>query len=53
MPTTFLALLLATLGTGVHQVEGVMIKKYNERHSGGEFAFNALMSLFAMLFFFF
>lgn len=52
MPTTFLALLLATLGTGVHQVEGVMIKKYNERHSGGEFAFNALMSLFAMLFFF-
>ena len=50
--TTFFALLLATLGTGVHQVEGVMIKKYNERHSGGGFIFNALISLFAMLFFF-
>ena len=52
MPTTLFALLLAALGTGVHQVEGVMIKKYNEKHSGGGFIFNALISLFAMLFFF-
>ena len=52
MTTTIIALLLATVGTGVHQVEGVMIKKYNEKHIGGGFIFNALISLFAMLFFF-
>ena len=34
MTTTIIALLLATVSTGVHQVEGVMIKKYNEKHSG-------------------
>ena len=52
MTATIFALLLTTLGTGVHQVEGVMIKKYNEKHSGGGLIFNALISLFAMLFFF-
>lgn len=52
MTTTLFALFLTTLGTGVHQIEGVMIKKYNEKHSGGGFIFNALISLFAMIFFF-
>ena len=51
MPTTVIALLLATLSTGIHQVEGVMIKKYNSKHSKGGFIFTALISLFAMLFF--
>ena len=52
MPTTVIALLLAALGTGIHQVEGVMIKKYNSKHQKGGFIFTALISLFAMLFFF-
>lgn len=52
MPTTVIALLLATLGTGIHQVEGIMIKKYNSKHQKGGFIFTALISLFAMLFFF-
>ena len=52
MSTTVIALLLATLGTGIHQVEGVMIKKYNSKHNKGGFIFTALISLFAMLFFF-
>ena len=52
MSTTVIALLLATLGTGIHQVEGIMIKKYNSKHSKGGFIFTALISLFAMLFFF-
>ena len=52
MPTTIIALLLATLSTGIHQVEGVMIKKYNSKHQKGGFIFTALISLFAMLFFF-
>ena len=52
MSTTVIALLLATLSTGIHQVEGVMIKKYNGKHNKGGFIFTALISLFAMLFFF-
>ena len=51
MPTTILALLLATLGTAIHQVEGVMIKQYNKNHGSGGFFFTALISLFAMIFF--
>ena len=52
MSTTVIALLLAALGTGIHQIEGVMIKKYNGKHNKGGFIFTALISLFAMLFFF-
>ena len=51
MPITILALLLATLGTAIHQIEGIMIKQYNKNHSTGGFFFTALISLFAMLFF--
>ena len=51
MPTTVIALLLATLGTSIHQIEGIMIKKYNGKHKKGGFIFTALISLFAMLFF--
>lgn len=52
MPSTIFALFLATLSIGVHQVEGVMIKKYNSKHDRGGFIFTALISLFAMVFFF-
>ena len=51
MPITISALLLATLGTAIHQVEGVMIKQYNKNHGTGGFFFTALISLFAMIFF--
>ena len=51
MPTTILALLLATLGTAIHQIEGIMIKQYNKKHGTGGFFFTALISLFAMIFF--
>lgn len=52
MTTTLIALLLAVLSTGIHQIEGVMIKKYNSKHKQGGFIFTSLISLFAMLFFF-
>jgi drug/metabolite transporter (DMT)-like permease len=51
MLTPILAILLATLGNGIHQIEGIMIKKYNSKHSKGGFIFTAILSLFAMLFF--
>lgn len=52
MPTTVIALILAVVSTGIHQFEGVAIKKYNSKHNKGGFIFTALISLFAMLFFF-
>ena len=51
MPITISALLLATLGTAIHQVEGVMIKQYNKKYGTGGFFFTALIALFAMAFF--
>ncbi len=51
MSTPVLALLLIALGTGVHQLEGVMTRKYNEKNAQGGFLFTAMVSLFAMLFF--
>lgn len=35
----------------VHQIEGVLIKKYDAKHAKGGFIFTAIVSLFAMLFF--
>ena len=32
MPITISALLLATLGIAIHQIEGIMIKQYNKKH---------------------
>ena len=52
MKDTLIALLLIVASTAIHQVEGVAIKKYNARHAVGGFIFTALVSLFAMLFFF-
>ena len=51
MTNTVIALLLCTLGLSIHQIEGIMIKKYNSKHSKGGFIFTAILSLFAMLFF--
>ncbi len=50
MPTTLLALFLIVISTGVHQLEGVTTRKYNEKNAQGGFLFTALVSLFAMLF---
>ncbi len=52
MGNTLTALLLIVGSTAVHQIEGVAIKKYNSKHKVGGFLFTALISLFAMLFFF-
>ncbi len=49
---TVIALLLIVGSTAVHQIEGIAIKKYNAKHEVGGFIFTALISLFAMLFFF-
>lgn len=51
MAPTVLAMILAVLGTGVHQIEGIMIKKYNSKHKDGGFIFVAMLSFFSMLFF--
>lgn len=52
MPTMILSMLLSAVSSGVHQVEAIMIKKYNAKHKDGGFIFTALISLFAMIFFF-
>lgn len=51
MAPTILAMFLAVLGTGVHQIEGIMIKKYNGKYKDGGFIFVSLVSFFSMLFF--
>lgn len=51
MSTPVLALCLIVLSTGVHQLEGVMTRKYNEKNKQVGFLFTAMVSLFAMLFF--
>ncbi len=47
----FLFIILTVLSSGVHLVEGVLIKKYNQKHSKGGFIFTGIVSLFSMLFF--
>jgi drug/metabolite transporter (DMT)-like permease len=47
-----LSMLWSALSSGIHQVEAIAIKKYNNKHSDGGFIFTALVSLFAMVFFF-
>ena len=46
-----MALLLILFGVCTSLAEGVLIKKYNSRHTEGGFFFTGLISLFAMLFF--
>ncbi len=46
-----LILLLSFLSSAANLVEGVLIKKYNEKHDKGGFIFTAIVSLFSMLFF--
>ena len=46
-----IVMLLAVLSSSVHLIEGVLIKKYNEKHDKGGFIFTAIVSLFSMLFF--
>lgn len=46
-----IVMLLAVLSSSLNLVEGVLIKKYNEKHDKGGFIFTAIVSLFSMLFF--
>jgi len=46
-----LVLLLSLLSSSVHLIEGILIKKYNEKHNKGGFFFTGIVSLFSMLFF--
>lgn len=43
--------LLIAVETVTGLLEGILIKKYNEKHSDGGFVFTALLSFFSMLFF--
>lgn len=47
-----LSMAWSALSSSINQVEAVMIKKYNAKYSQGGFVFTALISLFAMVFFF-
>lgn len=47
-----LSMLWSALSSGIHQIEAVAIKKYNNKHNDGGFIFTAFVSLFAMVFFF-
>ena len=47
-----LSMAWSALSSGINQVESVMIKKYNAKYTQGGFIFTALISLFAMVFFF-
>ena len=40
MPTMILSMLLSAVSSGVHQVEAIMIKKYNAKHKDGGFIFS-------------
>ena len=44
-------ILLILISTAASLVEGVVIKKYNTKHTGGDFLFTGIVSLFSMLFF--
>lgn len=44
-------ILLILTSTAASLVEGVVIKKYNTKHTGGGFLFTGIVSLFSMLFF--
>ena len=44
--------LLIILKTAANISEGVLIKKYNEKHSAGGMFFTGILSLFALIFFF-
>ena len=46
-----LAILLTVILCTTSLAEGVLIKKYNSKHSKGGFIFTAMVSLFSMLFF--
>lgn len=46
-----MAYLLILVSTFTSLLEGILIKKYNSRHSKGGFIFTALVSLFSMFFF--
>lgn len=46
-----LAILLVIISCSTSLVEGILIKKYNSRHTKGGFIFTAMVSLFSMLFF--
>lgn len=46
-----LVLALSVLSNLVHQVEGILIKKYNAKYDKGGSVFVAIVSLFSMLFF--
>lgn len=46
-----IVMLLSFLSSAVHLLEGILIKKYNEKHNKGGFVFTAIVSLFSMLFF--
>ena len=46
-----LVLLLSVVSNLVHLVEGILIKKYNEKYDKGGSIFTAIVSLFSMLFF--
>ena len=43
-------LLCIFLSRLIHQAEGVLIKKYNQKYSAGGFLFTAIVSLFSMVF---
>lgn len=44
-------ILIICIGKLIHQLEGVLIKKYDAKHKKGGFVFTAIVSLFSMLFF--
>ena len=46
-----LAILLVIVSCSTSLVEGILIKKYNSKHTKGGFIFTAMVSLFSMLFF--
>lgn len=46
-----MAILLTAVGMVIHQLESVLIKLYNRKHTKGVFLFTGLISLFAMVFF--
>ena len=47
-----IGMLLVILGLVVNQAEGVLVKSYGKKHKNGGMFFNAIICLFAMIYFF-
>ena len=52
MGNTMTGMLFILAGLTVHQFEAMLVKRYGKKHGAGGMFFNAIICLFAMVYFF-